>query len=52
MATTLTAPLEAHVYTDKFSCLYFSYEIQLTKPVRRKGLGKFLMQTLEMIAVK
>lgn len=29
-----------------------SYEIQLTKDVRRKGLGKFLMQILELLAYK
>jgi len=30
----------------------YCYEIQLTKDVRRKGLGKFLMQILELIAFK
>ncbi len=32
--------------------LSFSYEIQLTEGVRRKGLGKFLMQILSLIAHK
>lgn len=31
---------------------HFSYEIQLTAGVRRKGLGKFLMQILELMAYK
>jgi len=30
----------------------YCYEIQLLKEVRRKGLGKFLMQILEMMAFK
>ncbi|XP_052249121.1 N-alpha-acetyltransferase 40-like [Dreissena polymorpha] len=30
----------------------YCYEIQLTPPVRRKGLGKFLMQILELMAYK
>ncbi|KAK3093727.1 hypothetical protein FSP39_019347 [Pinctada imbricata] len=30
----------------------YCYEIQLTDPVRRKGLGKFLMQILELLAYK
>lgn len=30
----------------------YCYEIQLTKPARRKGLGKFLMQILELLAHK
>jgi len=30
--------------------LSFSYEIQLEKEVRRKGLGKFMMQILELMA--
>ena len=29
-----------------------SYEIQLVKEARRKGLGKFMMQVLELIAHK
>jgi len=29
-----------------------SYEIQLCEEVRRKGLGKFLMQILELMAFK
>ena len=39
-------------------CVYFyhvfdcSYEIQLCEDVRRKGLGKFLMQILELMAFK
>lgn len=32
-----------------FDC---SYEIQLCEDVRRKGLGKFLMQILELMAFK
>lgn len=30
----------------------FSYEIQLEEDCRRKGLGKFLMQILELLAYK
>lgn len=30
----------------------YCYEIQLTEEVRRKGLGKFLMQVLELMAFK
>jgi len=30
----------------------YCYEVQLTEEVRRKGLGKFLMQVLEMMAFK
>lgn len=30
--------------------LFFSYEIQLETRVRRKGLGKFLIQILQLIA--
>lgn len=30
--------------------LFLSYEIQLESNVRGKGLGKFLMQILEMMA--
>lgn len=30
----------------------YCYEVQMMKDVRRKGVGKFLMQTLEMIAHK
>lgn len=30
----------------------YCYEIQLSKEVRRKGLGKFMMQILELIALK
>ncbi|XP_060602682.1 N-alpha-acetyltransferase 40-like [Ruditapes philippinarum] len=30
----------------------YCYEIQLTEPLRRKGLGKFLMQILELLAYK
>ncbi|XP_053400713.1 N-alpha-acetyltransferase 40-like [Mercenaria mercenaria] len=30
----------------------YCYEIQLTEPFRRKGLGKFLMQILELLAYK
>ena len=29
-----------------------SYEIHLSEEVRRKGLGKFLMQTLELLAAR
>lgn len=29
-----------------------SYEIHLSEAVRRKGLGKFLMQTLELLAAR
>jgi hypothetical protein len=29
-----------------------SYEVQLVQEVRRKGLGKFLMQLLELIGYK
>ena len=32
--------------------VYGSYEIQLSEEVRRKGLGKFLMQILELMAFK
>jgi len=32
--------------------IFFSYEIQLSAPVQRKGLGKFLMQILELLAYK
>ena len=41
--------------SDSYSlyCMYsFSYEIQLIPDVRRKGLGKFLMQILELIGHK
>lgn len=30
----------------------FSYELQLDRNVRRKGLGKFLLQVLELMAFK
>ena len=33
-------------------CNVCSYEIQLCEEVRRKGLGKFLMQILELMAFK
>jgi len=33
-------------------CCVCSYEIQLCEEVRRKGLGKFLMQILELMAFK
>jgi len=36
---------------DEVRVLY-CYEIQLCEEVRRKGLGKFLMQILELIAFK
>lgn len=32
------------------SPFHFSYEIQLEKEVQRKGLGKFMMQVLELLA--
>ena len=35
-----------------FIIIFFSYEIQLLKEVQRKGLGKFLMQILELMAHK
>ena len=31
---------------------FFSYEIQLSDSLKRKGLGKFLMQILELLAYK
>lgn len=31
---------------------FFSYELQLETTVQRKGLGKFMMQILELIAFK
>jgi len=36
---------------DDIEVLY-CYEVQLTEGVRRKGLGKFLMQILELMAMK
>jgi len=33
-------------------CLPFSYEIQLEEKVQRKGLGRFLMQLMELMAFK
>ena len=40
-------------YNYSLYCMYsFSYEIQLIPDVRRKGLGKFLMQILELIGHK
>jgi len=36
---------------DDIEVLY-CYEVQLTENVRRKGLGKFLMQILELVAMK
>ena len=30
----------------------FSYEIHLIKSIRGKGLGKFMMQVLELMALK
>ena len=37
---------------EYFINVMFSYEIQLTPEVRRKGLGKFLIQILELLAFK
>ena len=47
------------VYTPEYLCfikvmygfsLFLSYEIQVESEARGKGLGKFLMQILEMMA--
>lgn len=41
-------------YFRKFVVIivHFSYELQLERSVRRKGLGKFMMQILELVAFK
>lgn len=41
----LTGPLHAHG-----SAFFTSYEVQLESKVRRKGLGKFLIQILQLMA--
>lgn len=35
-----------------FQLLYYSYELQLEPAVQRKGLGKFMMQILELVAFR
>lgn len=41
------------VYVSLCYIVYFgSYEIQLDSSVRRKGVGKFLLQILELIGHK
>lgn len=39
----------ANLYNGWYALMFHSYEIQLEPEVRRKGLGKFLMQILELI---
>lgn len=38
------------VFYFNISVLFISYEVQLESKVRRKGLGKFLIQILQLIA--
>jgi len=37
---------------EKMANVLYMYEIQLEQRVQRKGLGRFLMQILELLAIK